>query len=154
MTTTQTLRPGEVVSDTPLPVDATLAFIGHIETPWHHRADCPRQGDPVAGPDCTIVLNMPWDQALDGIEQFERLDILYWLHQSRRDLVLQNPKHAEAPRGTFSLRSPIRPNPIGLSNVQLVRRDGTRLIVRGLECVSGTPLIDIKPVRCQFTPVG
>ena len=97
MTTTQTLRPGEVVSDTPLPVDATLAFIGHIETPWHHRADCPRQGDPVAGPDCTIVLNMPWDQALDGIEQFERLDILYWLHQSRRDLVLQNPKHAEAP---------------------------------------------------------
>ncbi|CUX80096.1 MAG: tRNA-Thr(GGU) m(6)t(6)A37 methyltransferase TsaA [Roseibaca calidilacus] len=154
MTTTQTLRPGEVVSDTPLPVDATLAFIGHIETPWHHRADCPRQGDPVAGPDCTIVLNMPWDQALDGIEQFERLDILYWLHQSRRDLVLQNPKHAEAPRGTFSLRSPIRPNPIGLSNVQLVRRDGTRLIVRGLECVSGTPLIDIKPDRCQFTPVG
>ena len=107
-----------------------------------------------AGPDCTIVLNMPWDQALDGIEQFERLDILYWLHQSRRDLVLQNPKHAEAPRGTFSLRSPIRPNPIGLSNVQLVRRDGTRLIVRGLECVSGTPLIDIKPDRCQFTPVG
>jgi len=154
MTTTQTLRPGEVVSDTPLPVDATLAFIGHIETPWHHRADCPRQGDPVAGPDCTIVLNMPWDQALDGIEQFERLDILYWLHQSRRDLVLQNPKHAEAPRGTFSLRSPIRPNPIGLSNVQLVRRDGTRLIARGLECVSGTPLIDIKPDRCQFTPVG
>lgn len=154
MTTSQPLRDGEVACDTPLPVDATLAFIGHIQTPWPTRADCPRQGDPVAGPDCTIVVAAPWDRALDGIDQFERLDILYWLHQSRRDLVLQNPKHADAPRGTFSLRSPIRPNPIGLSNVRLVAREGDRLIVRGLECVNGTPLIDIKPDRCQFTPVG
>jgi tRNA (adenine37-N6)-methyltransferase len=152
--TSQSLRPGEIASEAPLQVDATLAFIGHIETPWRSRADCPRQGDPVDGPDCVIIVTAPWDQALQGVELYERLDILYWLHQSRRDLVLQSPKHAEAPRGTFSLRSPIRPNPIGLSNVRLVRREGNRLIVRGLECVSGTPLIDIKPDRCQFTPVG
>jgi tRNA (Thr-GGU) A37 N-methylase len=73
---------------------------------------------------------------------------------SRRDLILQNPNHGDAARGTFSLRSPIRPNPIGLSTVRLIRREGNRLIVRGLECVSGTPLIDIKPDRRHFTPVS
>jgi tRNA-Thr(GGU) m(6)t(6)A37 methyltransferase TsaA len=95
----------------------------------------------------------PWVAALTGIETFPSLDVLYWLHLSRRDLILQNPNHGDSARGTFSLRSPIRPNPIGLSTVQLVRREGHRLIVRGLECVSGTPLIDIKPDRCHFTPV-
>lgn len=154
MDDTQPIRPHEVTAGIPLPADAALAFIGHVETPWTRREDCPRQGDPEAGPDCTIVVAAPWAPALDGVEAYPSLDILYWLHLSRRDLILQNPRHGDGPRGTFSLRSPIRPNPIGLSTVRLIRRDGNRLVVRGLECVSGTPLIDIKPDRCHFTPVG
>jgi tRNA-Thr(GGU) m(6)t(6)A37 methyltransferase TsaA len=146
------LRPHERVTDAALPADATLAFIGHIVTPWPTRADCPRQGDADTGPDCTIHVAAPWDTALDGVEAFDRLEILYWLHLSRRDLLLQNPNRGDSARGTFSLRSPIRPNPIGLSAVRLIARDGARLVVRGLECVSGTPLIDIKPDRCRFTP--
>lgn len=153
MTDTQSIRPHEVATDAPLPVDATLAFIGHVETPWLRREDCPRQGNRDTGPDCTIVVAPPWVPALTGVEAFPSLDILYWLHLSRRDLILQNPNHGDRARGTFSLRSPIRPNPIGLSTVRLMRREGNRLIVRGLECVSGTPLIDIKPERCHFTPV-
>ena len=152
MTDTQSLRPHEVTTDAPLSVDATLAFIGHIETPWTRREDCPRQGDSTSGPDCTIVVAEPWAAALTGTEDFPSLDILYWLHLSRRDLILQNPNHGSFARGTFSLRSPIRPNPIGLSTVRLIRREGNRVTVRGLECVSGTPLIDIKPDRCHFTP--
>jgi tRNA-Thr(GGU) m(6)t(6)A37 methyltransferase TsaA len=116
--------------------------------------DCPRQGDRAAGPECTIVVAEPWAPALTGIEVYPSLDILYWLHLSRRDLILQNPSHGDSARGTFSLRSPIRPNPIGLSTVRLIRHDGNRLLVRGLECVSGTPLIDIKPDRCHFTPIA
>ena len=54
--------------------------------------------------------------------------------------------------GTFALRSPQRPNPIGLSRVRLVAVEGATLIVRGLDCLDGTPLIDIKPERCEFTP--
>jgi tRNA-Thr(GGU) m(6)t(6)A37 methyltransferase TsaA len=149
----QHIRAHEVSTETPLPADATLAFIGHIETPWTRREDCPRQGAD-DGPECTIVVASPWDRALDGVEAFPSLEILYWMHLSRRDLILQNPNHGAAARGTFSLRSPIRPNPIGLSTVRLIRREGNRLIVRGLECVSGTPLIDIKPDRCHFTPVA
>lgn len=153
MTDTQAIRPHEVTTEAPLSADATLAFIGHIETPWTRREDCPRQGDREAGPECTIVVAAPWAPALAGIEGFPTLDLLYWLHLSRRDLIAQNPNHGDSARGTFALRSPIRPNPIGLSTVRLIRRDGNRLTVRGLDCISGTPLIDIKPDRCHFTPV-
>ena len=154
MTETQAVRPHEVVSDVTLSADATLAFIGHIETPWTRLDDCPRQGDREAGPECSVVVDAPWVPALDGVEAYPSLDILYWLHLSRRDLIRQNPNHGNGARGTFSLRSPIRPNPIGLSTVRLIRRECNRLVVRGLECVSGTPLIDIKPDRCHFTPVA
>lgn len=141
------LRPGEIATGAPPPADATLAFIGHIETPWPTRADCPRQGDP-EGPDCTLVVAPGWAPALAGIEAAEWLNVLYWLHLSRRDLLVQTPGHSPGPRGTFALRSPVRPNPIGLSRVRLLRREGNRLVVRGLDCVNGTPLIDIKPERC------
>jgi tRNA (adenine37-N6)-methyltransferase len=154
MSDTQAIRLHEVTTDVPLPADATVAFIGHVETPWTRREDCPRQGDREAGPECIIVVADPWGEALTGIEAYPSLDILYWLHLSRRDLILQNPNHGDTARGTFSLRSPIRPNPIGLSTVQLIRREGNRVVVRGLECVSGTPLIDIKPDRCHFTPIA
>ena len=57
-------------------------------------------------------------------------------------------------RGTFSLRSPVRPNPIGTHIVQLISVDGANLVVRGLDCLDGTPLIDLKPDRALFTPVA
>ncbi|WP_209424366.1 tRNA (N6-threonylcarbamoyladenosine(37)-N6)-methyltransferase TrmO [Pararhodobacter sp. SW119] len=144
---TQPTRKDEVAADAPVSEDATLTFIGRIETPWPRREDCPRRGR-LDGPECTLIVDPPWDRALEGIEGFEGLDILYWLHQSRRDLLIQNPAHADRVRGTFALRSPIRPNPIGLSRVRLVRRAGNRLVVRGLDCVDGTPLLDIKPETC------
>jgi tRNA-Thr(GGU) m(6)t(6)A37 methyltransferase TsaA len=141
------LRPGEVAADRPLRADATLAFVGTIRTPWTTREACPRQGRQ-DGPECRLVLEPPWDRALDGIERFETLEVLYWLHLSRRDLLRQSPSHAEGARGTFALRSPLRPNPIGTALVRLVRREGPVLVVRGLDCLDGTPLLDVKPDRC------
>ena len=144
-----TIRPGERATDAPLPQDAALAFIGTIRTPWATRAECPRQGD-LDGPECCLELAPPWDAALAGIEAFQTLDVLYWLHEARRDLLLQRP-HDGALRGTFALRSPVRPNPIGLARVRLVRRDGGTLVVRGLDCLDGTPLLDVKPDRCAHS---
>jgi tRNA-methyltransferase O len=69
----------------------------------------------------------------------------YWMHHARRDLVLQTPSGAGHTTGTFALRSPVRPNPIASSIVELVAIDGTTLQVRGLDCLDGTPLIDLKP---------
>lgn len=142
------LRPGEVVADRLPPEQAGLVFIGRIRTPWTQRSDCPRQGRP-DGPVCRIEIDEPWASggALDGIEAHARLEVLYWLHLSRRDLLRQSPRHHGSARGTFALRSPVRPNPIGTSIVDLVGREGAVLLVRGLDCLDGTPLLDIKPAR-------
>jgi tRNA (Thr-GGU) A37 N-methylase len=86
--------------------------------------------------------------ALAGSERHSHLQILYWMDRARRDLLLQMPRGAEAPAGTFGLRSPIRPNPVASSLVALVEARPDGLIVRGLDCLDGTPLIDIKPERC------
>ncbi len=75
----------------------------------------------------------------------------YWLHESRGDLIRQSPASDGETRGTFSLRSPVRPNPIGTALASLVARDGPTLFVKGLDCLDGTPLIDLKPDRCRFT---
>ena len=92
--------------------------------------------------------------ALEGLEGCDRLELLYWLDRARRDLVRQAPGHGGGPRGTFALRSPVRPNPIGTALVRLVRREGAVLVVRGLDCLDGTPLLDIKPERCDFSGPG
>lgn len=146
------LRPGELSVRLPDASGPMLRFIGRIRTPWTDREDCPRQGR-TDGPECRIELFPPWDQALERIGDYAQLEILYWLDRSRRDLVRQNPKgDGERFFGTFALRSPQRPNPIGTAIVRLVSVDGATLRVRGLDCLDGTPLLDIKPDRCEFTP--
>ena len=149
MSEQQSRRPGEIAVEPIQTEDAWLQFIGRIQTPWQRREDCPRQGD-VEGPECQIEVFMPWDQALAGLEVPTSLEVLYWLDQSRRDLVLQCPKGRDQPVGTFALRSPVRPNPIGSSFVRLIGIDGPRLRVRGLDCLDGTPLLDLKPARSMF----
>jgi tRNA-Thr(GGU) m(6)t(6)A37 methyltransferase TsaA len=147
------MRPGEEAVDWTGANDAGLVFIGRIHTPWASRADCPRQGRH-DGPVCRIEVFEPWVKALTGIGDYDRIEVLYWLHNARRDIVLQSPRGDGVARGAFSLRSPVRPNPIGTSLVSLVGVDGAALLVRGLDCLDGTPLIDLKPDRCQFTPVA
>ena len=147
------IRENEVAVALPGEMDAGLVFIGRISTPWTARLETPRQGRP-DGPICTIEVFEPWGEALKGIERFERLEVLYWLHKSRRDLVLQSPASNGEVHGTFSIRSPVRPNPIGTSIVVLERVEGHRLFVRGLDCLDGTPLIDLKPDRTLFQPIA
>ena len=145
------IRAGEVAVAAPQARDAGLEFIGRIHTPWTTRAETPRQGRE-DGPVCRIEVFEPWVAALKGLETFETIQVLYWLHQSRRDLVTQSPRSNGTTTGTFALRSPVRPNPIGLSTVKLVSIEGNVVSVRGLDCPDGTPLIDLKPDRCAHSP--
>lgn len=147
------IRTNEVAVLPPRTSDAGLVFIGVIRTPWTSRLECPRQGR-LDGPLCSIEIFDPWVDALDGVESFERLEVLYWLHESRRDLVKQSPANDGSVRGTFALRSPVRPNPIGTMVVNLVSREGACLSVRGMDCLDGTPLVDLKPDRTLFTPIA
>ena len=147
------LREGEVTVETPKASDAGLVFIGRIRTPWTSREDTPRQGRH-DGPVCRLEIFEPWVPALKGVDFYSSLEVIYWLHHSRRNLVLQSPKNNKSTRGTFSLRSPVRPNPIGTSIVKLVGIEGSTVLVRGLDCLDETPLIDLKPDRCEFSPLA
>jgi len=138
------IRAGEIAIPLPEKIDAGVYFIGRIRTPWSRREDCPknaRQSDAV----CTIEVDPRYAAALHGVESCSHLLVLYWMDKSRRDLVLQVPHHYGEPRGTFSLRSPARPNPIAASVATLLQISGNQLSVVGLDCLDGTPLIDIKP---------
>ena len=138
------IRAGEIAVTLPDRFDAGIYFIGHIRTPWTRREDCPknaRESDAV----CTIEVDARFAAALAGIETCTHLLVLYWMDKARRDLVLQVPRHTGEARGTFALRSPVRPNPIAASVARLVRVDGTHLSAVGLDCLDGTPLVDLKP---------
>lgn len=138
------LREGEVTASLPANFDASLYFIGRIHTPWRRREDCPknaRESD-VA---CTVVVDPRWSAGLQGLDTATHIILLYWMDKARRDLVVQSPRHYAEPHGTFSLRSPARPNPIALAVARLVRIDGNTLTVVGVDCLDDTPLVDIKP---------
>lgn len=143
------MRPGEIAIDLPSDYDAGLYFIGRIHTPWYLRQDCPHQGDAVTGPECFIAIEARYLPALAGIEGRKELQILYWMDFARRDLVAQLPRSHDSVKGTFDVRSPLRPNPIASSIVSLVRVEKSGLVVRGLDCLDGTPLLDIKPIFCR-----
>jgi len=143
---------GEVAVELPKEFDASLYYIGRIRTPWKQRKDCPknaRESEAV----CTVELEPRWAPALKDIETCTHLVLLYWMDRSRRDIVLQMPRHYGVQRGTFALRSPARPNPIAMSVVRLVKVDGNRLEVVGLDCLDGTPLLDIKPYFASIDSV-
>ena len=141
---TAEIRAGERRLALPETPDAGVYFIGRIRTPWRDRSECPKNAN---GSDavCTVEVDPRYAEALTGTEAASHLILLYWMDKARRDLAIQVPRHHERPRGTFSVRSPVRPNPIALSVVRLLGRDGTKLSVVGLDCLDGTPLLDIKP---------
>ena len=145
------LRPGEIAVALPPAMDAGVYFIGRIRTPWRSRADCPKRGS-ADGPVCSIVVDERWRAALTGLAGQQRIQVLYWMSHARRDLVLQAPRRpgelqAGELIGTFALRSPVRPNPIASSVVEVVAINETTIEVRGLDCLDGTPLVDLKPER-------
>ena len=138
------MREGEVACGLPDGFDAGLYFIGRIRTPWKTRAACPRRGAQ-DGPLCRIEFDERWRPALAGLEGRAFVQVLYFMNQARRDLLLQWPRGREKPLGTFALRSPVRPNPIASSVAKLEGVESGALLVRGLDCIDGTPLVDVKP---------
>jgi tRNA-Thr(GGU) m(6)t(6)A37 methyltransferase TsaA len=135
---------GEKTVELPSQPDAGLYFIGRIHTPWKERKDCPknaRESEAV----CIVEVDPRWAEGLKDVETCSHIVLLYWMDKSPRSLVLQVPGHYGVQRGTFALRSPARPNPVAMSVVKLLRLEGNRLSVIGLDCLDGTPLVDIKP---------
>jgi tRNA-Thr(GGU) m(6)t(6)A37 methyltransferase TsaA len=97
-----------------------------------------------------IVVDSSLTEALDGLEDFSHILVLYWMHEVDRGASLPCKTHPrdkpELPLvGRFATRSPSRPNPIGKTTVRLLERQGNILKVKGLDAIDGTPVLDIKP---------
>ncbi len=141
------IREGEVTVALPEQFDASVYFIGRIRTPWKTRKECPKnaRASRESGVVCTVEVDPRWAKALPGVETCSHLILLYWMDRARRDLVVQVPKQYGDGKPTFSLRSPVRPNPIALAVVELRKVEGNTLHVVGVDCLDNTPLLDIKP---------
>ncbi|NHJ20229.1 MAG: tRNA (N6-threonylcarbamoyladenosine(37)-N6)-methyltransferase TrmO [Candidatus Lokiarchaeota archaeon] len=94
-----------------------------------------------------IIVNEELKKALDGIENFSHIYIIFWMHQIKDTNYLHHPskKHETEAIGVFATRAPIHPNPIGLTLVELIKREGNILFVKGLDAFDDTPVLDIKP---------
>ena len=106
-----------------------------------------------------IVVDSSLTEALDALEEFSHIIVLYWMHQVATTTQLPCRIHprgnSELPLvGRFATRSPSRPNPIGKTTVRLLERQGNILKVKGLDAIDGTPLIDIKPYRPGYDSVS
>ena len=124
-----------------------LIAIGKVESPLTDRASAPKQGDEGA-PEAWLAFEPAFADALDGIAAGDVLLVLTWLDRARRDVLRVHPRGdpSRAEQGVFNTRSPDRPNPIGLHRVTVAEIEGTRMRVRELEALDGTPIVDVKPL--------
>ncbi|TPK20280.1 tRNA (N6-threonylcarbamoyladenosine(37)-N6)-methyltransferase TrmO [Mesorhizobium sp. B2-5-9] len=131
------------------PPDAGIVFIGRIASPWTTRDNCPKnmRAAREGGQPAALTIDAPYRAGLRGLERASHVIILSWLHHAPRNLIVQKPRHAAEAKGVFGLRSPARPNPVGLHVAKLVGLDiGTgRVDLDAIDVLDGTPVIDIKP---------
>jgi len=147
-------KPGETMlaSDPALAKgDAHLVFIGRVHSAWTRAAPRPRNPREARerGGAASLEIDPPFRPGLAGLEAYSHVVVLAWLHEARRDPIVIQPPHADSPRGVFALRSPVRPNPIGLTVARILRVDAASGIIEldAIDFLDGTPLVDVKPYR-------
>ena len=124
-----------------------LTPVGRVESSLTDPAAAPKQGHEGA-PDAWLVFESFVLDALDGIQPGDRVIVLTWLHRADRGVLRVHPRDdlSNPLQGVFNTRSSDRPNPIGLHEVEVLSIEGTRVHVRPLEAVDGTPIVDVKPM--------
>ena len=141
----------EIPEERFIPDDITLRPVGIVTSSYATRGEAPRQGrlsDRIA----EIHIFPEYEEALYRIEDCAHLVVLCWFDKAERTLLRATPPGQNKERGVFTIRSPGRPNPIGLETVDLVSRNGLILTVRGLDAINNTPVLDIKPLINFDTP--
>ena len=131
-------------------VGLTLRPVGVIRSPFAAAVGTPIQPAYARGAAGEVVVAEPYVEALDDIEGFERVWLIYWMDRVHGFQARVTPYRDTRVHGLFATRAPSRPNPIGVSAVRLLRREGCVLHVADLDILDGTPLLDIKPYVPEF----
>jgi tRNA-Thr(GGU) m(6)t(6)A37 methyltransferase TsaA len=124
--------------------------IGVVNTPFQKCEGAPIQSVYAQGIEGSVVLDEPFQEALDDIEGFERLWLIYWMDRTSAFKPKVIPYRDTQEHGLFATRSPSRPNAIGMSIVRFVRKEGAVLYLQDMDMLDGTPLLDIKPYVPEF----
>jgi tRNA-Thr(GGU) m(6)t(6)A37 methyltransferase TsaA len=129
------------------PVEATFTFspIGFIRSPYTETGQIPKGCRAQHSAEGALELRADLEPGLLDIEGFSHLYVLWVFDRSTGSDLLAHPPSDDRPHGVFATRSPRRPNPLGLTVVELLGREGPRLRVRGLDMLDGTPILDLKP---------
>jgi tRNA-Thr(GGU) m(6)t(6)A37 methyltransferase TsaA len=119
--------------------------IGTVRSPFTDRAEIPMGPGAKHEAEGTLELQPDLEAGLTDIEGFSHVYVIWVFHKAEGYELLGTPPTDDRPHGVFATRAPYRPNPIGLTVVRLLGREGNRLRVRGLDMLDGTPILDIKP---------
>nr|WP_321502285.1 tRNA (N6-threonylcarbamoyladenosine(37)-N6)-methyltransferase TrmO [uncultured Dethiosulfovibrio sp.] len=119
--------------------------IGFIKSPYMERDEIPRQGFHAPEVEAVAVIDEKWADAMMGLEEIDRLMLLFLFHRSGEVHMTENKPWLGGERGVFATRSPNRPNHIGVSEVEVLSIQGREIRFKGPDMLDGTPLIDIKP---------
>ncbi len=122
-----------------------MRAIGVVRSPYTETAQIPKGPGAEHHAEGIIEVDPEFEVGLTDIDGFSHLYVIWQFHKSTGFELLGTPPTDTRPHGVFATRSPRRPNPIGLTVVSLVRREGNRLHVRGVDMLDGTPVLDIKP---------
>jgi len=119
--------------------------IGFVRTPYKQTAEIPKGLGAKHEAEGVLEILPEFEQGLQDVEGFSHIFVLWTFHRSEGFELVGKPPIDDMPHGVFATRSPRRPNPIGLTVVELLRREGARLHVRGVDMLDGTPILDLKP---------
>jgi tRNA-Thr(GGU) m(6)t(6)A37 methyltransferase TsaA len=122
-----------------------MRAIGYIHSPYHETSQIPRGLAAKHTAEGVLELLPEFEAGLKDIEGFSHIIVVWVFHKSEGYDLVGTPPSDNKPHGVFASRSPRRPNPIGLTAVELLRRQGSSLYVRGVDMLDGTPVLDIKP---------
>lgn len=129
-----------------------LKRIGVIHSPWKEKGDAPFQGRK-ANEEMTIEILSQYADGLKDIDRASHLIVLYWCDRAGREKLRTVTPHGPEERGVFACRSPARPNPIAFCVAELLQVKGNLLVVRGLDALDGSPLLDIKPYSSELDSI-
>jgi tRNA-Thr(GGU) m(6)t(6)A37 methyltransferase TsaA len=119
--------------------------IGHVRSPYREVAEIPKGLGAEHAAEGALELRPELEPGLADIEGFSHLYVIWAFHRSEGYELVVRPPSDDRPHGVFATRAPRRPNPVGLTVVELLARDGPRLRVRGVDMLNGTPILDLKP---------